>query len=55
LKPLTEGHAPSFVGKDYLIISIVGRRAWRKGQKGPMDYETLFANLHDFTYQPETR
>ncbi len=44
-----EQHDPSVIGNDYLVIGTVERWGWRHTQKHPADYETLFANLHDFT------
>jgi hypothetical protein len=43
-----ERNDPSLIGNDYLVLGTVERRAWRQVQKHPADYETLFANLHDF-------
>jgi hypothetical protein len=43
-----ERHDSSIIGNDYLVIGTVERRAWRDAQKHPSDYETIFANLHDF-------
>ncbi|MBN1963586.1 MAG: hypothetical protein JW910_02995 [Anaerolineae bacterium] len=43
-----EQKMPEIVGNNYLVIGTVERAAWRAAQKKALDYETLFANLHDF-------
>lgn len=47
------------IGKDYLVVGTIERRAWRRGLDVPPAVAQLFAALHDFKdtlhFEPELR